>query len=63
LEQVSDIIGIRNFTDVNVIQEEIQQCRPIAGMGDKLKIVPLDDSFPRYLLANREKFSSWIKEQ
>src|ERR1022692_4101372 len=50
------------FTDVKVISDQIAGGAPVGGMDYQLKIVPLDETFPRYLLEYPGKFSSWIKE-
>jgi beta-1,4-mannosyl-glycoprotein beta-1,4-N-acetylglucosaminyltransferase len=50
------------FTDVKVISDQIAGGAPVGGMDYQLKIVPLDETFPRYLLEHPGKFSSWIKE-
>ncbi len=49
------------FTDAKVIETAINRGETLPGQNWKLQFVPLDDTFPRYLLAQREKFSAWIK--
>jgi len=53
--------NLPQFTDPQVIHDQISRCVPVGGSGGQLRFVPLDDSFPRYLLEHPEKFSSWIK--
>ena len=42
------------------IEEKILKNEDIFGRDTKLKKINLDDSYPEYILENREKFSSWI---
>jgi beta-1,4-mannosyl-glycoprotein beta-1,4-N-acetylglucosaminyltransferase len=49
------------FTDPSRIQELIEGGNYIFDDTNKLKFVPLDETFPRYILENPEKFSKWIK--
>jgi beta-1,4-mannosyl-glycoprotein beta-1,4-N-acetylglucosaminyltransferase len=53
--------NLPEFTDPKVIAEKINRGEALFGQDWQSEFVPLDDSFPRYLLENREKFSSWIK--
>ncbi len=53
--------NLPRFTDPQVIDEQINRGAAVGGLDYQLRFVPLDDSFPRYLLEHPEKFSSWIK--
>jgi len=53
--------NLPQFSDPQVIDELINRAAPLAGLDYQLRFVPLDDSFPRYLLDHPEIFSSWIK--
>jgi beta-1,4-mannosyl-glycoprotein beta-1,4-N-acetylglucosaminyltransferase len=53
--------NLPEYADPRVINELINRGAPLAGLDCQLRFVPLDDSFPRHLLAHPEKFSSWIK--
>jgi beta-1,4-mannosyl-glycoprotein beta-1,4-N-acetylglucosaminyltransferase len=44
--------NIKNFIDLNV---------DIFGRSNSYQIVPLDDSYPKYILDNKEKYSHLIK--
>jgi beta-1,4-mannosyl-glycoprotein beta-1,4-N-acetylglucosaminyltransferase len=49
------------FTDPAAIGQRIDRGDSLFGQDEQLEFVPLDDSFPRYLLEHPGKFSSWIK--
>jgi beta-1,4-mannosyl-glycoprotein beta-1,4-N-acetylglucosaminyltransferase len=53
--------NLPQYTDPAVIESQINRGDPIGGMDYQTRIVPLDDSFPRYVLENREKFAPWIR--
>jgi beta-1,4-mannosyl-glycoprotein beta-1,4-N-acetylglucosaminyltransferase len=53
--------NLPQFTDPKVIDEQINRGAAVGGLDYQLRFVPLDDSFPRYLLEHPEKFSTWIK--
>ena len=42
------------------IEEKILTNEDIFGRGTKLKRVSLDDSYPNYILQNKDKYSNWI---
>ena len=48
-----------NFTDVNKI-EKIVNMSDIFGRDYIYKKVELDESFPKYILDNQEKYREWI---
>lgn len=49
------------FLNPNRINDAIQQGKCLFDPSEELKFVPLDASFPRYILEHPEKFSGWIK--
>lgn len=49
------------YTDPARIEELIGRGSYLFGDTDKLQFVPVDETFPRYLLDHREKYSHWIK--
>jgi beta-1,4-mannosyl-glycoprotein beta-1,4-N-acetylglucosaminyltransferase len=49
------------FLDARRLDEAIQQGKPLFDPLEELKFVALDETYPRYILENREKFSAWIK--
>ena len=49
------------FTDVKAIDERINRGASVWNADWKFEFVPLDDSFPRYLLEHRDAFAHWIK--
>ena len=53
--------NLPQYTDPQVISERINRGTPLGGLDSELRFVPLDDSYPRYVLEHPEKFSSWIK--
>jgi beta-1,4-mannosyl-glycoprotein beta-1,4-N-acetylglucosaminyltransferase len=49
-----------NFTDEKTIEEKIKMKKDIFDRNISYKKVPLDDSFPKYIIDNKEKFAQWI---
>lgn len=49
-----------SFLDANRINEAIKQGKALFDPLEELKFVPLDDSYPHYLLEHPEKFPGWI---
>jgi Glycosyltransferase family 17 len=47
--------------DAGKIKDALDKGQLFYDQGKRHQFVPLDDSFPRYVLENREKFSAWIK--
>jgi len=42
------------------IEEKILNNEDLFGRGNKLKKIPIDSSYPKYIFRNKEKFSDWI---
>jgi beta-1,4-mannosyl-glycoprotein beta-1,4-N-acetylglucosaminyltransferase len=53
--------NLPQFADAQHIRQAINEGRSFFGGDKRHEFVPLDASFPRYLLEHPEKFSSWIK--
>lgn len=49
------------YLDADRICEAIEQGKALFDSSEQLKFVPLDDSYPRYILEHPEKFAGWIK--
>ena len=49
------------FTDPDRIKKLIESGRYVFGDSPKLKFVPIDETFPHYVLEHPEVFSSWIR--
>jgi len=49
------------ITDLNSINDRINRAAPVWNVDWEFRFVPLDDTFPHYLLEHREGFASWIK--
>ncbi len=49
-----------SFTDEKKIIEKIKNNSDIFDRGHKLKKILIDDSFPDYVVKNREKLKNWI---
>ncbi len=47
--------------DPDRLNEAIQNGKPLFDPMEQLRFTALDDSYPRFVLANREKFSAWVK--
>ena len=48
-----------NFNEKH-IEEKILNNEDIFGRGNKLKKINLDDSYPDYIIKNKDKFFNWI---
>jgi beta-1,4-mannosyl-glycoprotein beta-1,4-N-acetylglucosaminyltransferase len=51
------------FTDPKVIDERINRGDSLFNQDAQLEVIPLDDSFPRFVREHPEKFAYWIKPQ
>jgi beta-1,4-mannosyl-glycoprotein beta-1,4-N-acetylglucosaminyltransferase len=49
------------FTAPEIVAERINTGRSLFGFEEKLQFVPLDNTFPHYLVEHPEKFADWIK--
>jgi len=50
------------FTNIDVIKNNIHEMRDLFDKGNKYYRVELDNTFPSYILNNQDKFSKWIKQ-
>ena len=50
------------FTNIEIIKENIFQMRDLFGRGYKYDKVIIDKTFPDYIFNNQNKFSEWIKQ-
>lgn len=48
------------YLDLNEIKNKIENLEDILGRDDKFEKIEIDDNYPKYILANKKKFSSWI---
>ena len=48
------------FGNHEFIKKNIENKKFFIDPNKKLKIVPIDESFPRYIRENKDKYSSWI---
>jgi beta-1,4-mannosyl-glycoprotein beta-1,4-N-acetylglucosaminyltransferase len=53
--------NLPQFAEAGRIEQALNEGRLFFNRDVPHEIVPLDDSFPRYLLKHPEKFSTWIK--
>ena len=51
-----------NNTNSEWLKKAIENGEDITGCGGRFFVVPLDSSFPKYVLDNREKYSAYIYE-
>ena len=51
----------KKFLDINEISKRIELGHDIIGRKDNFSKIELDNSFPNYLLENREKYHEWIQ--
>ena len=50
----------KNFSDVERIKNRIEKKIDLFDRGHQYKKVKLDNSFPKYLISNYEKYKSYI---
>ena len=48
------------YLNMHSIREKINNQRDIIGRDDNFKKIPLDSSFPKYLITNLKLYSDWI---
>lgn len=53
--------NIPEFTDLKRIESVLRDGQWIYGDEHKLRVVELDDSFPKFITSNRQKFAGWLK--
>ena len=49
-----------NNTDINNINQKIKNNIDIFDRGFKLKNIPIDESFPDYIVKNKDSLKNWI---
>ncbi len=49
-----------DFTDEKKIEEKIKMGKDIFGRSINYKKIQIDNTFPRYIIQNKEKFKDWI---
>ena len=54
--------NLPEFKNSDHISHILNEGSSLFKKNDKLKIVPLDQSFPSFVLKHPEKFSNWIKK-
>ena len=50
------------FTSIKVIKKNIHEMRDLFNRGHKYYRVNLDNTFPEYILNNKNKFNQWIEQ-
>tara|TARA_Y100001958_G_C21201795_1_gene528352 strand:+ start:436 stop:1242 length:807 start_codon:yes stop_codon:yes gene_type:complete len=50
----------KSNTDINKINQKIKNNLDIFDRGFKLKNIPIDESFPEYIVKNKESLKNWI---
>ena len=50
----------KEFANLNNIEEKINMEKDIFDRGISYKKVQIDNSFPEYIVDNKEKFKEWI---
>ena len=51
----------KNFTDINLIKENISQMKDLFNRNRRYQMVKLDNSYPEYIINNKKNFKKWIK--
>ena len=49
------------FTEPQAVSDRITRGESLFGRDERLEFVPLDATFPRFVLENPEKFANWIR--
>ena len=52
--------NIKEFTDPKSIEKRIKSKQDLFDRDIKYKVVELDETFPKYVLNNQQKFKDWI---
>jgi len=52
--------NLPEFTNINKIEEKISKRVDLFGRNIKYEKINLDDSFPEYILSNKDRFKDWI---
>ena len=50
----------KKFTDVNYIKNKISSGEDLFERNIKYKKIDIDDTFPKYIVKNKEMFKNWI---
>ena len=50
----------KEFSDETEIKKKIKNNEDIFGRGNRIKKIQIDESYPDYILNNKEKFKDWI---
>jgi len=50
----------KEFTDINLINKKISLGKDLFERNIKYKKILIDDTFPEYIIKNKEKFKDWI---
>lgn len=53
--------NVARLKDIPAIESAIRNGTDVVGKGGKFRLVPVDDSFPPYLLQNFELFRDWCR--
>ena len=52
--------NLPEFTDINKIEEKISKGVDLFGRNIRYEKINLDESFPEYILSNKDRFKDWI---
>ena len=52
--------NVKEFSDEEKIQVKIKSNEDIFGRGYKIKKIEIDESYPKYIVDNKEKLKEWI---
>tara|TARA_B100000959_G_C14657853_1_gene491158 strand:- start:10 stop:669 length:660 start_codon:yes stop_codon:yes gene_type:complete len=52
--------NMKEFSDEEKIQIKIKKNEDIFGRGYRIKKIEIDESYPRYIINNKEKLKDWI---
>ncbi len=52
--------NVNEFTNIKNIAKRISEKRDLLGRNYKYEIIKVDESFPDYILNNKEKYQEWI---
>ena len=48
------------YTDLEKIKDNINNLKDLFNRGNKFQKVNIDESFPRYIIQNKEEYKEWI---
>ena len=52
--------NVEEFTDIEKINKRMKEKKDLLGRNYKYETIKIDETYPRYILNNRDKYKEWI---